>query len=95
MIDLYETFEKHGDEYRKFERVEGKLHPRPDICAFLLIDSLLPGSRNIVCAAEHDEIYLDADCDMLAEVATEEDILTLVRCGVRYSGEYESLAMFA
>ena len=96
MIDLYVIFEKHNDDYLKFERVENKLHSRPDLCAFLLIDKLLPNDgRDIVSAATHDEIFLDADCEKLAEVATEEDILTLTRCGVLYDRETDSLAMFA
>jgi hypothetical protein len=96
MIDLEATFEKHNDEYMKFERVENKLHSRPDLCAFLLLDKLLPNEgRDMVCAAAHDKIFLDADPEKLAEVATEEDILTLTRCGVRYDSGTGSLAMFA
>lgn len=96
MIDLEETFERLNDDYLKFERVENKLHSRPDLCAFLLLDKLIPNAgRGMVCAAEHDEIFLDADCEKLAEVATEEDILTLTRCGVHYDSETDSLAMFA
>lgn len=95
MIDLEATFEKHDDDYMKFERVENKLHSRPDLCAFLLLDKLLPNDgRYMVCAAEHDEIFLSADCGKLAEVATEDDILTLARCGVRYDSSTGSLAMF-
>lgn len=96
MLDLYATFEKHNDDYLKFERVENKRHQRPDLCAFLLLDELLPNDgSDMVCAAAHDEIFLDADCEKLAEVATEDDILTLTRCGVRYDSETDSLAMFA
>lgn len=94
-MGLQEMFEQHEDEYLKFDRVEEKRHARPDLCAFLLLDSLLPGNRDMVCAAAHDEIYLDADCDLLADVATEADILTLVRCGVRYDEQNECLTMFA
>lgn len=96
MIDLKATFEKCDDDYLKFDRVQNKLHSRPDLCAFLLLDKLMPrAGRDMVRGAEHDEIYLDADCEKLAEVATENDILTLTRCGVRYNSETESLAMFA
>jgi hypothetical protein len=78
-----------------FELVENKLSSRPDICAFILLDKLIPNvRRDIVCAAEHDEIFLDADCEKLAEVATEEDVLTLVRCGVHYDGDSDRLTMF-
>lgn len=98
MIDLQAVFDRYdadgADEYLRFERVENKLHPRPDVCAFLLLDKLVPAPDNdMICAAEHDEIFLDTDCEKLAAVATEADILTLVRCGVRFDGE--GLAMFA
>ena len=91
-IDLEATFDKFEDEYIQFERIENKLHARPDIHAFILLDKLVPGDRDMVCAAEHDEIYLDVDTDALALVATEDDILQLVRCGVRLDDD--SLAMF-
>jgi hypothetical protein len=96
MIDINCAFNNYDDDYLKFERVVDKLHPRPDICAFLLLDKILPNDGfDMVCGAEHDEIYLDVDCERLAEVATEEDVLTLVRCGVHYDEETDSLAMFA
>ena len=95
MIDLAETFEKYADEYIKFDRVENPAHARPDICAFIVLDQLLPNAgRDMVCAAEHDEIWLDVDCEKLAEVATDADILLLTRCGVRYDDGIDSLAMF-
>jgi hypothetical protein len=95
MIDLKETFDKFNDEYLRFERVEGKLNQRPDVCAFILLDRLLPREgRDMVASAEHDEIFLSPNGKELAAVATEEDILTLVRCGVRYSAQYDSLCMF-
>jgi hypothetical protein len=94
-MNLRETFGKYDAEYGKFDRVENKLHLRPDMCAFLLLDRLLPGHGDMVCGAAHDEIFLDADIDKLAEVATDDDILTLVRCGVRIDSESDGLAMFA
>jgi len=95
MINLSEVFEKYDDDFLEFDRVENKLHPRPDLCGFLLLDKLVPNPGNdIVGGAEHDEIYLIVDCDKLTEVATELDILTLIRCGIRYIKDYDSLAMF-
>lgn len=77
-------FEAEG-EFLKFERVETKLSKRPDLHAFLLLDRLVPGKMDMVCSAEHDEIWLDVDADKLAEVATSADIIELIRCGVRLS----------
>ncbi len=48
----------------------------------------------MVSAAEHDEILLDVDLEELAKVATEEQIVELIRCGVRYDSSTDSLAMF-
>jgi len=95
-MNIEEVFEKYSDEFLKFDSVKDKLHTRPDMCAFLLLDKLLPGEgRDIICGAAHDEIFLDADCDELAKVATEEGIIALVRCGARLDSSSGGLAMFA
>jgi len=95
-MDLYEVFEKYNDDYLKFQDVEDPRHIRADMCAFLLLDELVPPKKSsyMVAGAEHDEIYLQVDCSLLADKATEEDIRNLVRCGVRYCSDVESLAMF-
>lgn len=96
MINITEVFASHDDEFLKFDSVQAdsKLSNRPDLCAFLLLDRLVQGADDIVSNAEHDEIFLDVDVEALAHVATSDDILTLVRCGVRLDKETESLAMF-
>lgn len=95
MIDLKGTFKKYRDEHCNFDAVENKLSRRSDLCAFLLLDRLLPvDNRYMILAAEHDEIRLSPDTFKLEAVATEEDILTLVRCGVRYDADNDCLAMF-
>lgn len=103
MLNIQELFEKHESEFLKFDRETAPRHPRPDLCAFLMLHELSPmpplrgsGSmaRDMVSAAGHDEIFLDVDCNTLAMNATEADIVTLIRCGVRFSAEYDSLCMF-
>lgn len=92
---LAEIFEKYDDEYGQFEKIEKKLSNRPDLHAFILLDSILPGSGDIVSAADHDVIYLDANIEDFGAKATEEQILELVRCGVMYDWEEaESLKMW-
>lgn len=90
-------FDRYDDEFLKFDRIpaERRLSERPDLCAFLLLDRLVPGKSDMVSSAEHDEIWLDVDPKALVAVASEDDIVTLVRCGVRYDSDVESLAMFA
>ena len=89
---LEELFEKHDDEFLKFELVADKRSNRSDLHAFLLLDRLVPGESDIVTAAEHDEIWLEVSLEELAKVATEEHVIELTRCGVRLSDGY--LAMF-
>jgi len=95
-MTLQDMFAKHAAEYGHFERVASPPHWRPDLCAFILLDQLVAGGagRKMISAADLDEIYLDVDCDALAAVATDEDIRLLVRCGVRYDDDLNSLAMF-
>lgn len=90
----HEQYEKHESEFLKFEKVENKTSQRRDLHAFMLLDRLVPGEKDIVGCAEHDEIWLEVDPEELAKVATEEQIIELIRCGVRYDEDTESLAMF-
>lgn len=92
--NLYSIFEKHSDDYLKFSDIENPPSQRPDLCAMILLDRLIPGKRDIIVQAEHDEFTLGIDPDVLASVATEEQIVDLIRCGVRYSSSIECLQMF-
>lgn len=89
-----EQYEKYSDEFLKFDLVQNKTSHRADLHAFNLLDKLIPGDCDIVCSAEHDEILLEVSPEELSKVATEEQIIELIRCGVRYDSEYDSLAMF-
>lgn len=94
MIDAIDFDAYSDDEFAKFERIESPLHPRPDVCAFLLLHKLCPGTRDMIAAAEHDIFFLDIDMEELAKAATKEDIITLLRCGVYYNSKYDCLAMY-
>lgn len=93
-MNLYELFKKHNDEYLNFKDVEPKMSLRADLHAYMLLDNLCPSNDDIVSAASHDEIWLWCDCDELVETATEDDIITLIRCGIRYDANHNSLCMF-
>lgn len=93
-MNLQETFDKFEDEYLKFDRIPNKRSLRPDLHAFLLLDSLQPGTLDMVGSASHDETFLSPDVEALAKVITEDQVLELVRCGVRYESNYDCLTMF-
>ncbi len=94
MIHIENFFEDNEGEYLKFESFVNPPSTRPDLSAFLILNDLFPSSKDIVSAAAHDEIWLRIDCDELAAKATEEQLLNLMRCGIRYDSSVESLAMF-
>jgi hypothetical protein len=83
-----------GREFLGFEKVQNKRSNRPDLHAFLLLDRLFPGKKDIVSAAEHDKIYLDIEGDQIA-ILSDDEIIELSRCGVMYDGENDCLCMFA
>ena len=85
--EISDFFEKHNDEFLKFDRVENKLHTRPDIHAFILLDQLVPDKGDMVAGASHDEIYLDTTPEDAFKAATEAQLIDLIRCGVRYSDD--------
>lgn len=96
MIKLEKLFDEIiDDEYGEFERVENKLSSRPDIHAFILLNNLCPSDDDMISASEHDEFYLDVDLEKLEKIITREQVIDLVRCGVRYSEENDCLAMFS
>jgi len=80
--NLKEVFDKFTNDFHKFDMIKNPLSKRPDLCALMLLDKLVPGSNDIFAGADHDVVYFDIDQDELAEAATEDDVLYLVRCGV-------------
>lgn len=94
--ELQTLWEKHMDgEFLKFDRVQNKFSQRNDVHAFILLDKLVPDDNtDMVSAAVHDEIWLGIDVKDLLEVITEEQVIELVRCGVRWDSSINCLAMF-
>lgn len=82
-MSINDLFEKHDDEYLKFEKVSQPKSSRPDLHAFIVLDELFPKSRDIVSACGHDEIYLDVTEDEI-EGLEENQIIELIRCGVMF-----------
>lgn len=92
--ERWEAATNGGDQFLKFNLVENKRSQRPDLHAFLLLDELFPfPGRDMVASASHDEIWLDVSGDDI-ESLTDEQIIELNRCGVRYCEEHDSLCMF-
>jgi hypothetical protein len=93
-MTLHEMFAQFEDDRTRFEAVENKLSNRPDLHAFILLNQLQPKDCDMVSAAEHDQIFLDVDCDELAKVITLDQVHDLTRCGVWYDEGLDCLTMF-
>lgn len=94
---LAERFEKFNYDYLQFDLIENPPSMYADITAFLTLEKLIPAERpgrDMISYATHDEITLGVDTDEFEKVATDEDILTLVRCGVRYCADNDCFEMF-
>jgi len=104
--DLPAVFARYEDEDLSFDQIESPPVSRPDLCAMLLLDRLVPREpttspngahryyRRILSSASHDQVYLDVEPGELAAVATEADIVTLIRCGVWYDDDLEAFGLF-
>jgi hypothetical protein len=98
--ELESLFDKHDGEFLKFDRVERKISHCPDLHAFMVMDLLLDIGRigpykKMIAGAEHDEIYLDPKPEELVKAGiTEEQVIDLIRCGIRYNEEWDCLCMF-
>jgi len=95
-MNIKRVFDKYDDEFLKFERIPETIRRsnRPDLHAFLLLNQLHPSTTDIISSAEHDEIWLEIKPEKLEKSITEPQIIELIRCGVRYDSEYDSLCMF-
>jgi hypothetical protein len=69
------------DKELQFERVFN----RNDLEIFYRLDKLFPSEEDIVCAAEHDEIFLNITISDILTCCTKEEFLDLIRLGVRVS----------
>lgn len=91
-MTIQEIEEKYGAEHGKFDLIENKLSQRPDLHAFILLDSIIPDDTDIVSSTGHDEFWLGIDVDELLKKASDDQILELIRCGVSF--DEDGLSMY-
>ena len=91
MKDLFRGMET---DFLQFDKVQNKKSLRPDLHAFMLLDILMPGTSDMVSNAGSDEIFLEVEPEALAQVATEDQLQELHRCGVRHDIGQDALVMF-
>ena len=95
MSIVRELFLKHTEEFCRFERIENPPYKRPELYAMTILDRLCPGEGDLIIRTDFDSFTFSISVDQSEGVATEEDIITLIRCGVTfYSCAHPALFMF-
>lgn len=79
--ELLQIFEENENEYGEDRNLLKGLN---------YLNNLIP-SNYLIDGADHDVVYLNVNLDDLAEVATKEDIVQLLRYGIIWSDEYDCL----
>jgi hypothetical protein len=102
--ELLELFQKHEDGYGERNYTPQKelmVTSRGDLNALILLDKLCPKeptyrgmAPDIVCSAEHDQIWIDVELEDLAKVATSDHVNALVFFGMFIDSSTDSLSMF-
>ncbi len=87
-------FEKHDNEYMMFDLVTNPQSKRPDLNAFMILDSLFPSPEYIIGRVKHDMFYLNVTEEQISTL-TEEKVIELIRCGMCYSSISDQLMMLA
>lgn len=91
--ELVEQLRSWFTAYQETEYLNGWSNrtDRLDLAGFNRLDKLVPGQRDMIVAAEHDQIWLSVSLQDLAGIATEEDVIYLIRCGILYDSNHDSL----
>lgn len=92
-MTIEELFEKHQDEFLQYERDSSlKCEPR-DITLFNMLSDLAAGG-GLIAGALHEEIFFSVDLNDFVRFFSEEEVVRMIRCGLRYDSERECLCMF-
>lgn len=94
---IKEAMDEVGPDEDDFDKIPDaeKLHPSSDLCAQLKLASLMKTPAGFGLHGEHDIVLFSCGEDDFKEPLTDDDIRYLIRCGVRWDGEYDGLGMFA
>lgn len=94
IVTLKEVFDRalkyDGRPCPSFSMIAKPPSLRPDLCALVKLETLVPGVGMMV-HCEDGYLRINVDPHQLVRAASFVDILYLVRCGVRYDADVGSL----
>lgn len=88
-MTLKDRFAKYKDQYQRFDLEPNPLFTRPETVAFWMLTTLQPSTerKNLIASIGYEMLFLDIDCEKLNSVITDEQIQTLVRCGINCTSD--------
>ena len=86
---------KDEHESRNFSEIAKPRSSRKDLHALLLLAELDAGStKAIICAAEHDIIYVGVDLASFVDTITDEQLIELAICGMMFDDDGDGFSMY-
>lgn len=97
-MNLKQFMARWDVEFGKFERIKNPTSSHRDLCAMLILSKFMTNPRtSVINSVESNSrdgfIVFEPSTHDVETMATEEQVIDLIRCGVRYNGEYGALVM--
>lgn len=97
-MNIEQRFEQYEDEYLNYRVDPNLLYKRHDVIVINVIDNLIPAqnecSPDLIVSASRDEIFFGIDAEKFSDIVTDDQLILLIRCGLRYDGGRGCLCMF-
>jgi hypothetical protein len=90
MSAVEQFFEDNEDLYLVgYNDIKGRVSARNDLQVMMVLDELLYDDAcsdfDMVSNVRHEEMFFTVDANRVFELASEEKMQNLIRCGLRYS----------
>jgi len=96
-MNLKQFMVRRDSERGKFDRITNPPSTHRDLCAMLILSKFMAHHNTCVinCAVSDDtcNLVFEPSIHDVETLATEQQVIDLIRCGVSYSREYDALIM--
>lgn len=94
-MKLHDRFKQFAEDYLEFKEAKNPRSPRPDVHVLIMLAEMFPADRDLISAAEHDQYWLDVDCDEFNKLVTDDQLRDMIRAGLMHCNDTDSLSFFA
>lgn len=99
-MNIKQFMARHSDEFGKFDRINNPPSTHRDLCALLILSRFMDPYSDVINSAESKKgncagvIVFELPIHEVERMATENQVIQLIRCGVEYNSEYDALVMY-